>query len=141
MRMQTTPDVVAPEKLKRRQMDNSELRITLRPTRDILRSLGQRKREGQILVGFALETNDLVANATAKLIEKNCDMIVANPANEAGVGFMSESNRIVLVRPQGATALPVLSKRECAGAIFDAVDAIAGGAVGNAVNEMRWHEQ
>ena len=63
---------------------------------DILEELGKRKKK-QVLVGFALETNDLENYAREKLKKKNLDMIVANPANEQGSGFMSDNNRAMLI--------------------------------------------
>ena len=117
-----TPARVADQKMKRREMSDNEMRIELRPTRDILRSLGARKRQGQMLVGFALETASLLDSARAKLREKNCDLIVANAANEEGAGFAVDTNRVTLVTASGATDLPLMSKRECAAAILDAVE-------------------
>src|SRR5690606_24451136 len=90
--------------------------------RDILRSIGARKRRGQIVVGFALETSALVERARAKLIEKGCDLIVANSALEPGVGMGADTNRITLVDVDSEIPLPLMSKRECAAAIFDAVE-------------------
>ncbi len=117
-----TPTDVAEQKLKRREMADNDLRIQLRPTRDILRSLGERKRNGQLLVGFALETASLLDSARAKLQEKNCDLIIANAANEEGAGFAVDTNKIMLVTSTGSTELPLMSKRECAVAILDAIE-------------------
>jgi phosphopantothenoylcysteine decarboxylase/phosphopantothenate--cysteine ligase len=119
-----TPVDVAPDKVKRRTLEHGELHLQLRPTRDILRSLGERKRRGQVLVGFALETASMLDSARSKLVEKNCDMIVANAANEVGAGFAVDTNRITLVTHDGARELPLMSKRECASEIFDAIEHI-----------------
>jgi len=123
-----SPVMTADRKLKRREMSDDEMKILLRPTRDILRSLGERRRREQILVGFALETASLLDSARAKLREKNCDIIVANAANEPGVGFAADTNRITLVTAGDARELPLMSKRECAAEIFDAVEQMLDGS-------------
>lgn len=110
------------QKLKRREMTIDEMQIDLRPTRDILRSIGERKRSGQLLVGFALETASLLDSARAKLVEKNCDMIVANPAGESGIGMASDMNRITLVFADEERSLPAMTKSECSVEIFDAIE-------------------
>jgi len=117
-----TPARVADQKMKRRTMEEEAMRIELTPTRDILRSVGARKRPGQIVVGFALETSGLIESARAKLVEKGCDLIVANSAAEEGVGMGADTNRITIVDVDSVTSLPVMSKRECASAIFDAIE-------------------
>lgn len=115
-----TPTQTAQQKLKRRQMSEAEMQIQLRPTRDILRSVGERKHAAQVLVGFALETEGLIESAQAKLIEKNCDLVVANPATEANAGFGADTNRITIVGRGTQQPLPMMSKRQCAAAILDA---------------------
>jgi phosphopantothenoylcysteine decarboxylase/phosphopantothenate--cysteine ligase len=120
------PVHVVEQKMKRREMSDSEMKIELRPTRDILRSLGERKKEEQILVGFALETASLLDSARAKLIEKNCDMIVANPANEEGAGFAYDTNAVTLVTAESERRLPLMTKRECAREIFDTIERLIG---------------
>jgi phosphopantothenoylcysteine decarboxylase/phosphopantothenate--cysteine ligase len=120
------PTHVVEQKMKRREMPDSEMKIELRPTRDILRSLGERKKEEQILVGFALETASLLDSARAKLIEKNCDMIVANPANEEGAGFAYDTNAVTLVTAESERRLPLMTKRECAREIFDTIERLIG---------------
>ena len=112
------------EKMKRREMSDADMVIHLAPTTDILASIGQTRRPEQIVVGFALETSNLVENARRKLVEKNCDLVVANPAGVEGAGFESDTNRITLVRRDDEVALPVAEKRECAVAILDAVEQI-----------------
>ncbi|MBK8910926.1 MAG: bifunctional phosphopantothenoylcysteine decarboxylase/phosphopantothenate--cysteine ligase CoaBC [Chlorobi bacterium] len=115
-----TPTQTAQQKLKRRQMSEAEMQIQLRPTRDILRSVGERKHAAQVLVGFALETEGLIESAQAKLVEKNCDLVVANPATEANAGFGADTNRITIVGRGTQQPLPMMSKRQCAAAILDA---------------------
>ncbi len=116
------PVEVADRKLKRREMTDDRMRVELRPTRDILRSIGERRRDDQVIVGFALETDGLLESARAKLIEKQCDIIVANPADDPEVGMGVELNRITLVTASGERQLPTATKRECAAAIFDAIE-------------------
>ncbi len=122
-----TPAQVIDRKMKRREMRAEEMSISLVPTRDILKSVGEKKGEGQVIVGFALETDDLVNAARQKLVEKGCDLVVANPAGEEGVGFGGDENRITLVESDRETALPVMTKRECAAAICDTVERIRNG--------------
>lgn len=122
-----TPSTRHDRKMKRRDMEAEEMRIELRPTRDILGSLGEQRRDGQIVVGFALETATgptLIELGRRKLIEKNCDLIVANSAIEEGAGFDVATNRVILVHADHDHALPMLGKHECAAAILDDVEAI-----------------
>ena len=100
------------------------LRLDLEPTPDILGELGRRKK-GQILVGFAAETDDVVANARDKLAKKNLDLIVANDVGAPDSGFGVDTNRVtVLDRAGAAETLPLLSKREVADRILDRVVAL-----------------
>ena len=71
--------------------------IALVPTQDILLTLGAQKRPGQIVVGFAAETDDVLANAQAKLLRKNCDFLVANDVSADGVGFDHATNEVVIL--------------------------------------------
>ena len=119
------PVASAEQKMKRRQMGADEMLIPLKPTQDILKAVGRSRRDEQLLVGFALETDNLIESAQAKLIEKKCDLIVANPAAEEGTGFGGETNRITLVQADGKRELPLLTKRECAVEIFEAIDRLA----------------
>ncbi len=89
---------------------------------DILRELGQKKRPGCLLVGFAAETTDVVDYARRKLQEKNLDLIVANNVSEEDAGFATDTNRVVLIGRTGKPdALPLLSKEAVAAAIWDRV--------------------
>lgn len=83
-----------PSKIKR---TGDELTLTLVPTVDIAASLGRQKRPGQILAGFALESGNAIANATAKLYNKNLDLIVLNSLDEPGAGFNVDTNRIIII--------------------------------------------
>ena len=87
----------------------------------------ERKRPGQVLVGFAAETQDLLANAKRKLAGKNLDLIVANDVTAEGAGFGTDTNLVTLITREGETALPLMSKREVAGRIWDAAMTIFKG--------------
>ncbi len=98
--------------------------IALEPTPDILAELGKRKGE-RILVGFAAETDDLLANARKKLQRKNLDLVVANDVGQAGAGFDHDTNVVTIVDATGGVEeLPLLSKREVADRILDRVKAL-----------------
>lgn len=119
------PAKASARKLKR---GAGTLTLELTPNPDILKNLAARRHPGQVLVGFALETNDGVANARAKLREKGVDLIVLNSPEE-GIG--GDTNKATLVDAKSAKALPRTSKRELAGAVLDRVEqlrAAAGGA-------------
>jgi phosphopantothenoylcysteine decarboxylase/phosphopantothenate--cysteine ligase len=96
--------------------------LVLEPTPDILAGLGQRKRAGQILVGFAAETSDVVANAESKLRRKNLDLIVANDVSAPHVGFQHDTNAVTIVTSSGAViVVPLTDKRSVATAILQSV--------------------
>ncbi len=96
--------------------------IVLEPTADILAGLGAGKPAGQVLVGFAAETDDLLANATSKLRAKNLDLIVANDVGQPGVGFQHDTNAVTLVDAAGnATAIALTDKKAVAKAVVDKV--------------------
>jgi phosphopantothenoylcysteine decarboxylase/phosphopantothenate--cysteine ligase len=103
--------------------------IVLEPTPDILAGLGARKRPGQVLVGFAAETSDLLANAAGKLERKNLDLIVANDVAAPGVGFQHDTNAVTILRRDGGrTDVPLAGKREIARAVLDTVVQIHRGS-------------
>jgi phosphopantothenoylcysteine decarboxylase/phosphopantothenate--cysteine ligase len=93
--------------------------LQLKPTQDIAASLGATKKEGQTLVGFALETNDEAANAQGKLERKNFDFIVLNSLNDKGAGFRVDTNKITIIDREGATPYPLKNKMEVAKDIID----------------------
>ena len=96
--------------------------IELERTTDILADLGSRKRPGQQLVGFAAETNELIANATRKLESKNADFIVANDVSAPGAGFGHDTNVVTIVAPQGQRdSLALTSKLDVARAVLRTV--------------------
>ncbi len=96
--------------------------ILLEPTPDILAGLGASKRPGQVLVGFAAETADLVENAQGKLERKRLDLIVANDVSAPGVGFAHDTNAVTLLRPDAKPVeIDLATKRDVARAVIDAV--------------------
>jgi phosphopantothenoylcysteine decarboxylase/phosphopantothenate--cysteine ligase len=102
--------------------------MALAATPDILRETVNARKPGMIVVGFALETDDVLASARAKLESKDLDMIVVNDAREAGAGFEVETNRVTLLRRHGEPeALPLMPKTEVADALLDRVEALLGG--------------
>ncbi|RYZ54524.1 MAG: bifunctional phosphopantothenoylcysteine decarboxylase/phosphopantothenate--cysteine ligase CoaBC [Sphingobacteriales bacterium] len=106
---------IAREKIKK---SDSAFQLTLKKNRDILATLGGLKKDGQLLVGFALETNNEEQNALKKLREKNADMIVLNSLKDAGAGFGHDTNKVTLLDADGGSeSLPLQSKKEAAEAI------------------------
>jgi phosphopantothenoylcysteine decarboxylase/phosphopantothenate--cysteine ligase len=96
--------------------------IVLEPTHDFLVDLGRAKGPGQVLVGFAAETDDLVENAADKLRGKRLDLIVGNDISQPDAGFEVDTNRAVILDAGGGTdMLPLLAKSELAGVILDKV--------------------
>lgn len=110
------PESVAAEKMKR---TGDDLTIHLKPNPDIAAVLGQMKQPGQRLVGFALETNNEVTNAQAKLQKKNFDFIVLNSLRNQGAGFRTDTNQITIITAQGKTDYPLKPKTEVATDIID----------------------
>lgn len=120
-----TPTEVADHKLKKKEGD---LSIALKRTKDILNSLGQDKRDGQILVGFAMETNNELENAQKKLVSKNLDFVVLNSLRDSGAGFGHETNKITILDRSGEhESFPLKSKREVARDILDKVAKVIAG--------------
>lgn len=111
-----TPEVKADQKIKREKED---LILKLVPTEDIAAALGKIKKENQCLVGFALETNNELANARHKLEKKNFDFIVLNSLQDAGAGFQCDTNKITIVDKEKATPYPLKTKTEVADDIID----------------------
>ena len=114
-----TPAQVAQHKIKKKDED---MAIPLTRTADILKHLGANKPEGQILVGFAMETQHALENARKKLQAKRLDFIVLNSLNEAGAGFGHDTNRVTILDAQGGQQdFPLKSKLEVARDIFDKI--------------------
>jgi phosphopantothenoylcysteine decarboxylase/phosphopantothenate--cysteine ligase len=116
-----TPADTADHKIKKGEKGASDdgMTIALKPTKDILAELGSKKKDGQVLCGFAMETEDLIANATAKLEKKNLDMICANSLRTEGAGFAGDTNVVTVITKDGSTELGKLSKLETAHRILD----------------------
>ena len=113
-----TPETCADHKIKREGSGGMTLQLV--PTKDIAAELGKRKKDSQLLVGFALETDHEMQNAEGKLERKNLDMIALNSLRDKGAGFGTDTNKVTLIERNGeTTSLPLLSKRETAEAIID----------------------
>lgn len=114
-----TPSNPASEKIKKA---GEELTVALKKTTDILAELGKRKKAGQFIAGFALETTNENEHAIGKLKNKNADMIVLNSLNDEGAGFGHDTNKVTIFTASGSrTDVPLKSKKEIAGAILDAI--------------------
>ena len=110
------PAVISDEKVKKRE---GELTLELERTEDTLQFLGDHKREGQLLCGFAMETSDMEKKARKKLEKKNLDMIAANNVKVAGAGFGTDTNVITLITREGSRQLELMSKEAAAMEILD----------------------
>ena len=112
------PKLHANEKIKR---EAGSQHITLEPTADIAAALGKVKKEKQVLVGFALETNDEEANARGKLERKNFDFIVLNSLRDKGAGFNYDTNKITIINRKEAKPFPLKPKADVAKDIVDEI--------------------
>lgn len=113
-----TPVSVASEKIKKADGDGT---IALKRTRDILKYLGEHKKEKQFLCGFSMETENMLGNSRKKLENKNLDMVVANNLKVDGAGFGVDTNVITIITKDNAAELPLMSKEEAAAAILDSI--------------------
>ena len=113
-----TPESYVYSKIKKKDGD---LSIPLKRTMDILKYLGENKKEGQFLCGFSMETENMLDNSKAKLSKKNADMIVANNLKDAGSGFKTDTNAVTLITRDGHRSLELKSKAEVAKEIFDEI--------------------
>jgi len=113
-----TPESYVDSKIKKKDGD---LSIPLKRTMDILKYLGENKKEGQFLCGFSMETDNMLENSKAKLSKKNADMIVANNLKDAGSGFKTDTNAVTLITKDGHKSLELKSKAEVAKEIFDEI--------------------
>jgi len=114
-----TPEEKTNQKIKK---GNASLTLKLKPTTDILKTIASQKTENQIVVGFALETDNELANAKQKLRNKNLDFIVLNSLNDAGAGFGTSTNKITLIdKNENSTEFSLKSKQEVAEDIIGAV--------------------
>lgn len=110
------PAHVADDKIKK---NDGSMAIELEKTDDILKYLGDHKREGQFLCGFSMETKDMLENSRRKLIKKNLDMIVANNLKVSGAGFKGDTNVVTLITKDQEIQLPLMSKEEVASKLMD----------------------
>ena len=108
-----TPASKKEEKIKKTDND-SDLSIALERTTDILKWLGEHKKEGQVLCGFSMETQNVLENSMAKLEKKNADLIAANSLRDAGSGFGTDTNHLTLIKKEEIIDLPLLSKDDAA---------------------------
>ena len=119
------PVTVADSKIKKANRPDA---LAIESTPDILKSTRNARRPGSVIVGFALETDDVMAHAAEKLRAKELDLIVVNDAREPGAGFGGDTNRVTLLAPNAEpVALPLMTKAEVADAILDRVEALLGG--------------
>ena len=113
-----TPNEVADNKIKK---SDGNLSIELKRTQDILKTIGEAKKDGQIIVGFSMETENLLENSRKKLISKNADMICANSLKTPGAGYQVDTNIITLITKDDEEELPLMSKYDAAKRILDKV--------------------
>lgn len=105
------------EKIKKKDDD---LSFALSKTKDILKAVGERKTDRQIICGFSMETSNLIENSKKKLVSKNCDMIIANNLKDDGAGFGVDTNKVTIITENNADSLDVMTKKETAEKILDA---------------------
>ncbi|MBR2767510.1 MAG: bifunctional phosphopantothenoylcysteine decarboxylase/phosphopantothenate--cysteine ligase CoaBC [Solobacterium sp.] len=116
-----TPLDTAKEKIHK---SDGNMKLELGRTTDILKTLGENKKPGQILVGFSMETEDLIRNSKRKLASKNCDFIIANSIREEGAGFGTDTNIVTILSEDSEIELGLLSKDETAEQILRAVTGV-----------------
>ena len=112
------PASVSDEKVKKKDGD---MAIPLERTQDILKFLGEHKREGQFLCGFSMETQNMLENSRAKLEKKNLDMIIANNLKVAGAGFGTDTNIVTMITKDDEIELEIMSKADVAKCILDEI--------------------
>ena len=113
------PAAVADRKIKREHSEVPVIELVKNP--DIAATLGARKKPGQILAGFALETDNEASNAVEKLERKNLDLIVLNSMRDKGAGFGTDTNKITIIDREGSHPYPLKSKTEVAADIVDSI--------------------
>ena len=112
------PAKVSDEKVKK---SDGQMSIELERTDDILKFLGEHKRDGQFLCGFSMETQNVIGNSRAKLTKKNLDMVAANNVKVEGAGFQGDTNVLTLITQDEEVSLPLMSKEDAAGKILDKI--------------------
>ena len=113
-----TPLETADNKIKK---SDSDMAIPLKRTTDILKQIGENKKDGQFICGFSMETENMLENSRAKLERKNADMIVANNLKTSGAGFGCDTNIVTLITKDSVKELDIMSKADVANAILDAI--------------------
>ena len=116
------PAQMSPQKIKKQGVSNVALELV--PTPDIVAAVGAQKQRGQIVIAFAAETENVLAEARRKMATKNADAIVANDVTESGAGFDVATNRVTWLTPQGEESWPLMGKEEVAARIWDKVAAM-----------------
>ena len=111
-----TPKTIAEDKLKKSEGGMSS--IPLCPTKDIIKYLGENKKDGQFICGFSMETSNMVENSFKKLKDKNLDMIVANNLKTEGAGFGTDTNVVTIITEDNTEELPIMSKEQVADSIL-----------------------
>ena len=111
-----TPSYVSQEKVKKK---DGEMSIELTRTKDILKTLGEQRRDDQFLCGFSMETQNMLENSRAKLKKKRIDMIAANNLKEKGAGFQTDTNIVTFITENEEVPLPMMTKEEVANALLD----------------------
>lgn len=112
------PKQVSEDKVKKK---DDQASIELERTDDILKYLGQHKKQGQFLCGFSMETRDMLRNSRAKLEKKNLDMVAANNLKVEGAGFQGDTNVLTLITQDEEVSLPLMSKEDAALKILDKI--------------------
>ena len=113
-----TPVEVSSEKVKKK---DGELNIQMKRTKDILKYVGEHKKENQFVCGFSMETENMLENSKKKLAKKNADMIIANNLKDSGAGFGTDTNLITVITENKAEQLELMSKEEAAKEIIDRI--------------------
>ena len=113
-------------KTKMKKKAGEPLVLTLKENPDVAKTIGQMKKAGQILAGFAAETDHVERHAEAKLKAKNLDMIVANDVTKPGAGFNTDTNIATLITRNETKELPLMSKRQLADIILDRILELRG---------------
>ena len=112
------PSSVSDEKIKK---SDDQMSIALERTDDILKYLGEHKKEKQFLCGFSMETSNMISNSRAKLVKKNLDMIAANCLKVEGAGFQGDTNVLTLITQNEEVSLDLMSKEDAANIILDKI--------------------
>jgi len=112
------PKTVADNKIKKKDGD---MVIELDRTMDIIKYMGEHRKEGQFICGFSMETENMIENSKAKLVKKNIDMIIANNLKESGAGFGTDTNVVTIITKEEEKQLEIMTKEEVANRILDEI--------------------